>query len=54
MTGRALIEINAIPALRRRRLLASYGALMARTDPSQPLRIAGDASMRTMHRHARA
>ena len=31
MTGRALIAIDAIPALRRRRLLASYGALMART-----------------------
>jgi hypothetical protein len=30
-TYRALTEINAIPALRRRGLLASYGALMART-----------------------
>jgi hypothetical protein len=30
MTDRALIEINAIPALRRRRLLASYLALMRR------------------------
>jgi hypothetical protein len=31
MTDRALIEIDAIPALRRRRLLASYGALNFRT-----------------------
>ena len=30
-TGRALVEIDAIPALRRRRLLASYGALVVRT-----------------------
>jgi hypothetical protein len=28
MTDRALSELDAIPALRRRRLLASYGALL--------------------------
>jgi hypothetical protein len=28
MIGRALAELDAIPALRRRRLLASYGALL--------------------------
>jgi hypothetical protein len=27
MTGRALAELDAIPALRRRRLLATFGAL---------------------------
>jgi hypothetical protein len=30
-TDRALTELDAIPALRRRRLLASYGALMTRS-----------------------
>jgi hypothetical protein len=30
-TDRALTALDALPALRRRRLLASYGALMART-----------------------
>jgi hypothetical protein len=30
-TDQALTVLDALPALRRRRLLASYGALMART-----------------------
>jgi hypothetical protein len=30
-TDRALTVLDALPALRRRRLLASYGALMTRT-----------------------
>jgi hypothetical protein len=35
-TDRALSEINTIPALRRRRLLASYAVLMTRTRRSLP------------------
>jgi hypothetical protein len=36
MTGRALIVLDALPALRRRRLLASYGALMGVVDRTPP------------------
>jgi hypothetical protein len=35
-TDRALAELGAIPALRRRRLLASYGALMTRPTRANP------------------
>jgi hypothetical protein len=36
LTGRALIEIDAIPALRRRRLLAAYGAVLPPPTRSPP------------------
>jgi hypothetical protein len=35
-TDRALAELGAIPALRRRRLLANYGALMTRPTRANP------------------
>jgi hypothetical protein len=41
-TDRALTVLDALPALRRRRLLASYGGADGTADPSQPLRIVGD------------
>jgi hypothetical protein len=35
-TDRALTVLDALPALRRRRLLASYGALMTRPTRANP------------------